>query len=96
MAIFIDLAALFGHFYTVFSPQRRDRKSLESKEVDMKRRPSMGIRRPKKKPRDRRRREREHQNRLLGLGVSLEEQRTMNAGEVRAAIRKLEKAAARA
>ena len=56
----------------------------------------MGIRRPKKKPRDRRRREREHQNRLLGLGVSLEEQRTMNAGEVRAAIRKLEKAAARA
>ncbi len=58
----------------------------------MKRRPSMGVRRPKKKPRDRKRREREHHNRLLAFGMVAEQLRTMNAGEIRAAIRKFEKA----
>ena len=53
----------------------------------MKRRPSMRIRRPKKKPRDRKRREATQRKRLIGLGHDEAVVNKLNAGELRASLR---------
>ena len=53
----------------------------------MKRRPSMRIRRPKKKPRDRKRREATQRKRLISLGHEEATVNKLTAVELRASLR---------